>query len=90
MAIVSMVAALLFLANPSWARPAEENPIYGAHYGYTFEVADEKNRRDLEMVLLKQPEEPRRPLNDVIFNPKLSREFQQQYEYRFGQRRRSR
>jgi hypothetical protein len=59
--------------------------VYGDHYGYLFEVKEERNKRDLEMVMLPQPKRPPKPLQEVIFNEKLSKEFQQQYEYRFGQ-----
>ncbi|MGE0526969.1 MAG: hypothetical protein AB7G93_04090 [Bdellovibrionales bacterium] len=71
---------------PAWARAKPGSPgIYGYHYGYTFEVAEEKNKRDVEMVMLEEPKDDRKPLTEVIFNEKLSREFQRQYEYRFGQ-----
>jgi hypothetical protein len=59
--------------------------VFGAHYGYVFDVQVEKNRRDIEMVMLPKYSDNSKPLKDVIFNEKLSKEFQQQYEYRFGQ-----
>lgn len=58
--------------------------VYGAHHGYLFEVKEERNKRDLEMVMLERPKDNTKKLQEVIFNEKLSKEFQQQYEYRFG------
>jgi hypothetical protein len=58
---------------------------YGNHYGYLFDVQGEKNQRDVEMVMLPGSKGDAKPLSEVIFNEKLSKEFQQQYEYRFGQ-----
>ena len=81
-----MVLVLTILQPFAWA---EEDPpppsVFGAHHGYLFEVKEERNKRDLEMVMLSRPKEPPKKLQEVIFNEKLSKEFQQQYEYRFGQ-----
>lgn len=57
--------------------------MFGRHHGYLFDVRAERDRRDVELVLLDQPKEPK-PFADVIFNEQLSREFRNQYEYRFG------
>jgi hypothetical protein len=65
------------------AEPGNLLPVYGAKPGYLFDVADEKNKRDLEMVMLEPPPKEK-PLGDVIFDQRLSKEFQTQYEYRFG------
>lgn len=58
--------------------------VYGGRPGYLFNVKEEKNKRDLEMVLIEKPKPYRAPLDQVIFDQRLTREFQQQYEYRFG------
>lgn len=58
---------------------------YGTHHGYLYDVKEERNRRDVEMVMLPRPKENTKPLSEVIFNQKLSKEFQTQYESRFGQ-----
>lgn len=59
---------------------------YGMHHGYLFDVEEERVKRDIEMVMLEKPKAPPdKPINEVIFNEKLSKEFQQQYSYRFGQ-----
>lgn len=69
-----------------FAADAEDKPaVYGAHYGYLFEIKEERDKRDIEMVMLPQPKPASKPLDEVIFNEKLSKEFQQQYQYRFGQ-----
>ncbi len=60
-------------------------PVFGSHPGYLFNVLEEKNKRDIEMVMLDKPKPERKPPGPVIVNEKLSREFQEQYRYRFGQ-----
>lgn len=62
----------------------EPEATFGTRAGYLFDVQAEKDKRDLEMVLLEKPKPTGPPIRDVIFNQKLSREFQLQYEYRFG------
>ncbi len=59
-------------------------PVFGAHRGYLFEVQEERNRRDIEMVMLEKPKDPPKKLSEKIFNEKLSKEFQRQYSYKFG------
>lgn len=62
----------------------ERAEVFGGHHGYLFEVSEEKDRRDLEMVLLEKPKAGAPELQEIIFDEKLSREFQSQYAYRFG------
>lgn len=64
---------------------AEVRGVFGAHPGYLFNIDDEKNMRVIEMVMLEKPKDDKKPLIKVIFNDKLSKEFQDQYRYRFGQ-----
>jgi hypothetical protein len=73
------------VAHAGEADAEDAQPVYGAHYGYTSDVVAEKDKRDIEMVMLEEPKKKSKPLTEVIFNDKLSREFQQQYKYRFGQ-----
>lgn len=81
----SLIFILFFGPLALHAEDGEEpRPLYGKHHGYLFDVADERNKRDLEMVMLPKPKEDPNKGKDVIFNDKLAREFQQQYEYRFG------
>lgn len=75
----------LLIQGMAWGQEGERPKIYGSHYGYTFDVAEERNRRDIEMVMLEEPKDPKKPLKEIIFNEKLSKEFQDQYKYRFGQ-----
>lgn len=77
--VLAIFAPLSALADDS------REEVYGEHYGYLFEVQEERNKRDLEMVMLEQPKPPPKPLQEKIFDEKLSKEFQQQYQYRFGQ-----
>jgi hypothetical protein len=79
-----LACTLLALSFAARADEDEKPTVYGAHYGYTFDVTDEKNKRDVEMVMLDQPKDNKKPLKEVIFNQKLSREIQKEYENRFG------
>jgi len=64
----------------------EDRPkVFGEHHGYVFDVVDERSKRDIEMVMLERQKESPPPLTERIFNEKLSKEFQSQYQYRFGQ-----
>lgn len=79
------LAAFVFIAMPlSVFAQALKPPVFGAHYGYTADVKEERDRREIEMVLLDTPPEPPAP-KQVLVNEKLSKEFQDQYRYRFGQ-----
>jgi len=75
----------LFACSLSTAQESERPKTFGDHYGYLMDVKEERNKRDIEMVLLDPPKPGPKPLQEIIFNQKLSKEFQQQYEYRFGQ-----
>jgi len=67
------------------ARAADEAAVvFGERPGYTTDIAYERNSRTHEMVMLPRPPPGAPPIAEVIFNEKLSREFQQQYEYKFG------
>lgn len=83
MRTLSLILSLFWLLSAA-AEDLEKPASFGAHYGYVSDVVEEKNRRDIEMVLLREPPAAGRPLQDVIFNEKLSKEFKEQYEYRFG------
>jgi hypothetical protein len=76
---------LLFHVIVAHAGEEQPRPVYGAHPGYLFDVDNEKNRREVEMVMLEQPKDKPKPLKEVIFNEKLSKEFQDQYRIKFGQ-----
>ena len=82
--VVLLPLAWLFATSVFAAESGDHRSTYGAHHGYLFEVSEEKNRRDLEMVLLEKPKAGAPELKEVIFDEKLSREFQSQYAYRFG------
>ena len=78
---------LVCILLPRGARAADEDArtTFGAHPGYLFNVVEEKDKRDIEMVMLEPPKENKKPLSKVIFDEKLSKEFQDQYRYRFGE-----
>lgn len=82
MRLESLLLGVLLLANRAHARD-EAPTYYGQHYGYTFDVKQEKDRHDVEMVMLEPPP-PLETKPTVIVNEKLSKEFQQQYQYKFG------
>jgi hypothetical protein len=73
------------LSSVAFAGTKETRPVFGAHPGYLFNVVEEKDRREVEMVMLDRPKENKKPLSEVIFDEKLSKEFQDQYRYRFGE-----
>lgn len=78
------VFCLLLKASAGFAEATSSEPVFGDRPGYLFEVREEKDKRNLEMVVLGDPKPAGPPVKDVIFDEKLSREFQSQYEYRFG------
>src|SRR5688500_8510932 len=80
----SLVLLLCLHTLASAEEGAEQSTApFGEHHGYLFDVQEERNKRDLEMVMLDKPKPAGKPLNEVIFNEKLSKEFQTQYQYRF-------
>lgn len=81
------LAALFCITSPAWATADEDGEVrsnFGAHHGYVSDVRDEKTKRDIEMVMLPQAKEEKKNLVKKIFNEKLTKEFQAQYQYRFG------
>lgn len=77
--------APLFCITTAFAEEPDVQPVFGAHPGYLFNVVEEKNKRDIEMVMLPKPKPAPKPLSKVIFNDQLTKEFQTQYQYRFGE-----
>lgn len=55
---------------------------YGAHPGYITDVQKEMHTIDVEVVLIDEPAEVEKQRE--IFDKKLTKEFRQQFEYRFG------
>lgn len=55
---------------------------YGAHPGYVTDVQKEKHTIDVEVVLIEEPSEVERQRE--IFDAKLTKEFRQQFKYKFG------
>jgi hypothetical protein len=77
--------AVFLCTSVAHAGDAEARAAYGARPGYLFNVNEEKNSRDIEMVMLDRPKDPPKPTTPPLVDEKLSKEFQQQYQYRFGQ-----
>jgi hypothetical protein len=69
----------------SRADDAAKPVFFGAHYGYISNVREERNKRDIEMVMLERAKDPPKDRSAPIVDEKLAKEFQQQYQYRFGQ-----
>lgn len=76
---------LSLLPQLSLADDAVKPAVFGSHYGYTENVREERNKRDIEMVMLERPKEPPKAKTTPIVDEKLTKEFQLQYQYRFGQ-----
>lgn len=66
---------------------AELGPVIGSKPGYLSSVKDERHWREVEMVLLPVPRASSSPsgiMGRPIFDAKLTREFETQYELKFG------
>jgi hypothetical protein len=80
-----LLCVLCGVSHCAWADEGDEGPtIYGDRHGYTTDIGFERNSRSHEMVMLRKPDAGDKPLAEVIFDEKLSREFQQQYANKFG------
>jgi len=58
--------------------------VFGSRPGYLFDVDEERDRVEVEMVMLDKPKPPPGPPVKPVFDAKLSKEIQQQYQNRFG------
>jgi hypothetical protein len=67
------------------AQAEQVGAVFGSHHGYVTDVIEEKNKRDIEMVMLEEPKRLTRPNKNLLVNERLEQEFQRQYQYRFGQ-----
>ena len=61
-----------------------ESQDYGQKSGYLFDVEEEKYVRIEEMVVIEKPQKKGRPLKNIIFDKKLTKEFKRRYERQFG------
>lgn len=81
-----LLSSLIFGSLSLHGEEIDDRPkTFGEHHGYVSDIPDERSKRDIEMVMLERPTDPGPPLTQRIFNEKLSKEFQNQYQYRFGQ-----
>lgn len=85
--IAALTTLLAVCIGGALAHAAKEDlrAVFGAHPGYLFNVTDERTKRDIEMVMLEKPKEDPKPSTKVIVDEKLTKEFQDQYRYRFGE-----
>ncbi len=76
---------LLFLLTfMGFALGVEANSqVFGEHPGYLSDVEKERHTIDVEVVLIDEPAELSTGARE-IFDEKLTKEFREQFEYRFG------
>lgn len=77
--------SLVFLALVGASGPAFAVRDYGPHYGYLATTEHERDTHFEEMTVFQAPPPlVQDTLNERLFNPKLTREFREQYEQKFG------
>lgn len=77
-----MIAQLVAVLLPQWASANSE--LLKSHPGYLQSVEGERYRVAKEVVIIPQQESGEASLRDKIFSDKLTVEFKQRYEDRFG------
>lgn len=82
--LIMTLILLLFSAKMVQAEDRLVAGVVGEHWGYLTTVKGERHLRVVEMVLIDNPTRQPVPLDALIFDPKLTREFKEQYEVRFG------
>jgi hypothetical protein len=75
------VAFLVVLLNGGWAVAKRD---YGPHSGYLENTKNERDTSYTDLLLPPPPVSSSRDFGGKIFNPKLTREFRDRYEERFG------
>lgn len=78
-----VIFPLLLLAISPFRAHADDVPVVGARPGYVFDVEKEKTQHDEELVLVEEPK-PLKPLKEKLFDEKVTKDIEQQYEQRFG------
>lgn len=79
-----MTRILLFcILTAVWSGFTAAGPLED-HPGYLDSVAEERHQHIEEMVLVSPPDTSEVPLREVIFDERLSEEFQTRYEDEFG------
>lgn len=82
---LNLIAQVLFYGGVGLSIDFQEamaRNIYGSHPGYVVDVHREKYTIDTEVVLVDKPAEVTQKRE--IFDDRLTKEFRQQFEYRFG------
>jgi hypothetical protein len=77
-AILAAIIAV-FAAVPSYAKRD-----FGPHRGYLISIEGEREKKIEELILFSPPPPLKPPLRERIFNAKLSKEFTEKYEDKFG------
>ncbi|MCC7404268.1 MAG: hypothetical protein IT288_07715 [Bdellovibrionales bacterium] len=87
MSIRLLILAIIVLAQGFNAQGQERlvAKVVGEHWGYLPSLAEERNMDVVEMVLIDNPARESVPLNLIIFDSQLSREFRDRYQLKFGQ-----
>jgi hypothetical protein len=75
---------LTLLAICVFFSPAAHARNYGAHDGYLASVEEERDLMVEDLVIIPPPPPLGPPLRERIFNEKLSREFRDRYDEKFG------
>jgi len=75
------IVFLVVFSTGGWAFAKRD---YGPHSGYLENTRTERDTSYADLLLPPPPVSPSRDLSSKIFNPKLTREFRDRYEERFG------
>ena len=78
--VLGLTVIAVALATSSLAHARE----YTSHEGYTAEVQNERTEVISEMAMIEAPTPLGPPLKDQIFDEKLTKDFKERYEQKFG------
>jgi hypothetical protein len=80
-----LLSTILFLAVAwIWMPRVALARDYRPHSGYISSIAEERTERVSDMVVIQPPKDDGPTLRERIFNDKLSKEFRERYEEKFG------
>ena len=83
-AIHIAAATLALITSALWAPFAFAQRDYTDHSGYLVSTEGERDRRTSDMIIIQPPASDGPTLQQYIFNEKLSKEFSDRYEEKFG------
>ncbi len=76
---------LILISFSIWSPAGFAELWVSSHPGYLSDVKDERYQRLVEIILVPKPQPLGPPLRDLIFDQKITKDFQDQYALRFGQ-----